>query len=235
MSAPESKIRTEFFVTFGAQYRDQLHPTLSVAHPDGWVTVVAQDYDAARALAIGWLGTAWCDIYSEKPDLALFPLGELWRLEREPETGPPSQTYYAECLPAGEQRGLRMSVTLAKPGQSFPDLIPAFTCLSTECPCGGTHDLLPISETLADELMADEPMTKDEDPAHDAECWRHHDDCALTRAESALEADQSTERRRAALITVRYGIADHAIERCPSPGDCYAATVARAALAGEIV
>ncbi|MGH7749176.1 MAG: hypothetical protein ACREQ5_31090, partial [Candidatus Dormibacteria bacterium] len=60
-----------------------------------------------------------------------------------------SRIYYAECLAPGEDEGLRVCVKLerTKPGEPFPDLIPAFTCLSTECPRRGTHDLLPISET----------------------------------------------------------------------------------------
>jgi hypothetical protein len=71
----------EFYVTFGQQYHHEPHPTFPKAHPDGWVTVVAADELAARRLAVEWLGTAWSSIYDEEPDLALFRLGELHRIE----------------------------------------------------------------------------------------------------------------------------------------------------------
>lgn len=69
-----------------------------------------------------------------------------------------TQTYYAECLRPGEDRGLRMSVALTPtvPSQELPDLIPDFGCIGTDCPAGGTHDLLPISQEEAERLMADE-------------------------------------------------------------------------------
>jgi hypothetical protein len=71
----------EFYVTFGQQYHHKPHPTLPQANPDGWVTVVAADELTARRLAVNWLGTAWSSIYDEEPDRALFPLGELHRIE----------------------------------------------------------------------------------------------------------------------------------------------------------
>ena len=70
-----------------------------------------------------------------------------------------TQTYYAECLKPGEDRGLRMSVALTTtaPGQELPGLIPHFGCFTTrDCPAGGAHDLLPIDAAEAELLMADE-------------------------------------------------------------------------------
>lgn len=71
---------SEFYVTFGCQYAHEQHPRLGAAHPDGWLTIEADDEVAARATAIAWLGTAWSFMYDEKPDLRLFPLGELHRV-----------------------------------------------------------------------------------------------------------------------------------------------------------
>ena len=70
-----------------------------------------------------------------------------------------TQTYYAECLKPGEDRGLRMSVALTTTAadQELPGLIPHFSCFMTrDCPAGGEHDLLPIDADGAERLMADE-------------------------------------------------------------------------------
>jgi hypothetical protein len=42
----------EFRITFGQRYRTETHPLLGLAHPDGWVTIEAPDYDTARAWAV---------------------------------------------------------------------------------------------------------------------------------------------------------------------------------------
>lgn len=72
----------EYFVTFGSQYnpKQERHPYLDVAHRDGWVTVVAETYDQARAEVERRLGTRWSMLYGAdgfEPDY--FPLGELAR------------------------------------------------------------------------------------------------------------------------------------------------------------
>lgn len=72
---------TPYYVTFGQRYRRDTHPTFSPAHPDGWVTILAKDDLAARRVAVNWFGTAWCDLYEDEPEQALFPLGELHRIE----------------------------------------------------------------------------------------------------------------------------------------------------------
>lgn len=65
-----------------------------------------------------------------------------------------SRTYYTEC------RGLQMFMKLdhhTLVHDPFPEIIPSYPCLNgKDCPAGGTHDLLPISNEQADELMADE-------------------------------------------------------------------------------
>lgn len=74
----------EFRITFGQKYRRELHPTFGGAHPDGWLTIMADDEDAARATAVGWLGTKYSSLanaaaYDDWD--AYFPLGELHRIE----------------------------------------------------------------------------------------------------------------------------------------------------------
>lgn len=68
-----------FMVTFGQKYRTEPHPK-APAHPDGWVTVKAEDYDAARVKTVNVFGQAWSMLYAEEDfvDSAHFyPLGEL--------------------------------------------------------------------------------------------------------------------------------------------------------------
>lgn len=69
---------TKFFLTFGVQYRHEQHPFWAGAHPDGWLTVMAPDEDAARRLIRPYIGNRYAFIYEEsrfKPEY--HPLGEL--------------------------------------------------------------------------------------------------------------------------------------------------------------
>jgi hypothetical protein len=70
-----------FRLTFGQQYATEPHPRFSLAHPDGWVSIEAADYEDARAFAVGMFGAGWCDLYGQgrnwDPDY--FPEGELAR------------------------------------------------------------------------------------------------------------------------------------------------------------
>lgn len=73
----------EFVVTFGQRFRREVHARLPLAHPDGWVTIVADDYSDARLLAIVNLGTEWSGIYDGDPfvdEVEFYPRGELARL-----------------------------------------------------------------------------------------------------------------------------------------------------------
>lgn len=54
-----------FYVTFGQRYSYDEHPTFPEAHPDGWLEIHAEDYWAAREIAVYALGDAWAFIYSE--------------------------------------------------------------------------------------------------------------------------------------------------------------------------
>lgn len=74
----------EFYVTFGQKYRRQQHPQAinnSYPHPDGYLTVIAGNYDEARAAVYQVLGILWAFLYSQGTfDRSLYPLGELGRI-----------------------------------------------------------------------------------------------------------------------------------------------------------
>lgn len=75
---------SEYRLTFGSQYAHTRHPTLAVAHPDGWLTIVAPDERAARRVAVQLLDAAWSFLYG--PDEYAdaweehFPRGQLARV-----------------------------------------------------------------------------------------------------------------------------------------------------------
>lgn len=66
--------------------------------------------------------------------------------------------------------------------------------------------------------------------AHWDECWRVHDNCALSRAAAALHAQPITRAAQDTLELIRAVIADHAAEPCPNPTECYAVGHAREVL-----
>lgn len=55
----------EYRITFGQRERHEEHPTFPAAHPDGYVTIVAEDYDAARNIAIRHLGRRFAFQYEQ--------------------------------------------------------------------------------------------------------------------------------------------------------------------------
>lgn len=73
----------EFRVTFGQYYRNTEHPE-GWPHPDGWLSIIAADYSAARAAVESFLGDRWGFMYEEGedgfPTTARYPLGQLHRL-----------------------------------------------------------------------------------------------------------------------------------------------------------
>lgn len=76
----ESMSRKKWFVTFGQRYRIEEHPFLPGAHPDGWVTIIADTMDEARQKAFEALGQHWSMIY-DNIDPEWYPMGELARFE----------------------------------------------------------------------------------------------------------------------------------------------------------
>lgn len=74
----------EFRLTFGQRYHRETHPVLPEASPDGYVAVMAADYDEARALVAGSLGEHWAFLYAGPFDEGewerFYPLGCLRHL-----------------------------------------------------------------------------------------------------------------------------------------------------------
>lgn len=76
---------TEFYITFGGQYRHEPHPAGDWAHPDGYLVVVAEDYSTARRRVFELLGGRFAFMYEERPAAEWFPLGETKRVAVLPE------------------------------------------------------------------------------------------------------------------------------------------------------
>lgn len=95
----------EFRLTFGVQYAREPHPVNEIAHPDGWVTIIADDYEDARWLAFREFGRCWSGLYTlddfvrnvdpltgrpyahPVPVDQLYPLGELARFTADGSHG----------------------------------------------------------------------------------------------------------------------------------------------------
>ena len=68
-----------YYFTFGQKYRkDEVHP--QGGHPDGWFTIEAINYAAAREKMHTLCGEKWASQYAEEPSRKMLPLGELKRL-----------------------------------------------------------------------------------------------------------------------------------------------------------
>lgn len=71
----------EFAVTFGQKYREEVHPKVKYAHPDGYLVVEAAQMNEARQKAFNELGQSWAFIYPiDELNKDYFPLGELHRI-----------------------------------------------------------------------------------------------------------------------------------------------------------
>lgn len=58
----------EYRITFGQQYAIDPHPTFPAAHPNGYVTILAESYDEARDIAIRHLGRRFAFQYEQPPE-----------------------------------------------------------------------------------------------------------------------------------------------------------------------
>lgn len=68
----------DLFITFGVRYARESHPTLPLAHPDGYLRVTgAEDQEAARAAVIAAIDRDWAFDYTEPPSARYAPRGEL--------------------------------------------------------------------------------------------------------------------------------------------------------------
>lgn len=59
----------EFYVTFGGRYMREAHPVLGWI-PDavnGWITVSADNIEAARELLAAEIEGSWCEVYTVPP------------------------------------------------------------------------------------------------------------------------------------------------------------------------
>lgn len=68
---------TIIYITFGAKYRREPHPTCGWVDPRGYLTVVGDDYDQCRQAAYDLLGGAFAFDYLVRPTRESCPLGEL--------------------------------------------------------------------------------------------------------------------------------------------------------------
>jgi hypothetical protein len=67
-----------FYVTFGVKYAHETHPHWPAAHPDGWLEVIAPDYDTARALVHSYIGNVFAFMYeADRFDRKWHPRGRL--------------------------------------------------------------------------------------------------------------------------------------------------------------
>lgn len=81
----------DVYITFGAQYSHEEHPKWPQAHPDGWLTIEAENEIQAREIAVALLGLQWSTSYTaETLEPRFFPRGEIgrygWKKGMEEET-----------------------------------------------------------------------------------------------------------------------------------------------------
>lgn len=84
----ETPALQKFYVTFGVQYSHEPHPYWDGADPDGWLTVLAPDEEAARLRVRSFIGLKWSMMYDslnfdETEDRKYFPKGELARISTD--------------------------------------------------------------------------------------------------------------------------------------------------------
>lgn len=69
----------QFYFTFGQRYRTEPHPLGTLAHPDGYVCVEAENSEEARKFMHSLCGLAWSGCYYEPPEDRYYPRGEVKR------------------------------------------------------------------------------------------------------------------------------------------------------------
>lgn len=78
-----------FYLTFGVQYPEVPHPRWAGADKDGWVKILALDYDDARNVAVSHFGPHWSMLYpaahfpEEYHKRRYYPKGQLALLTAE--------------------------------------------------------------------------------------------------------------------------------------------------------
>lgn len=73
----------EWHVSFGVQHPREPHPTYSKADGNGYITILADNYDQARDFAYNLLGTKWALLYEpgSPMEARYWPLGEIERFD----------------------------------------------------------------------------------------------------------------------------------------------------------
>lgn len=94
-----------YYVTFGIKYRYEKHPHWPGAHPDGWLEVIAEDYDAARALVGQYIGNVFAFMYeADRFERKWHPLGRLATLTQDGVLWPKEGVEPPTPLPEATER-----------------------------------------------------------------------------------------------------------------------------------
>ena len=73
-----------FYVTFGSKYRSVGHPKARYIHPDGYVTVIAENEEEARKIVMLEFGNHWASMYDDATMVFdYFPRGNLKTIKYE--------------------------------------------------------------------------------------------------------------------------------------------------------
>lgn len=75
-----TKVKKNYYLTFGQKYYREPHPWFSKAHPSGLVQVRAYDYASAREYVIGRIGSLWSDLYEASAEQSTLDVAELYPL-----------------------------------------------------------------------------------------------------------------------------------------------------------
>ena len=91
LRATLSQAAVPFRMSFGFRFANEPHPVFPQAHPHGWLTIWASDYEQARSAAWHLFQGAWCDLYSPETwdEMAAdigwnWPFGQLGELQVVP-------------------------------------------------------------------------------------------------------------------------------------------------------
>ena len=74
-----TRVKHDFYVTFGQKYRTERHPHFPAAHPDGWFRLTVVNYENAKVVAGMLFGEDGYSMIYRKSEFEeqLYPSGEL--------------------------------------------------------------------------------------------------------------------------------------------------------------
>lgn len=108
---PEGGTGVRLYITFGVQYgpgeEKETHPVFDWVDGDGYVTIIAPNDDAARALAFAVFGNAWAFGYPKPPQEKWAPRGNLATFTLGMHVVGPTERVYidAKDIPGGYATG----------------------------------------------------------------------------------------------------------------------------------